>query len=155
VIDADGALLTRVASWCGVNAMWLKPVMIPVATFLDDWLQNGVRNPVKRWWLDLELVGGVAVTPKATNERDIDPARKVDPANQKMAYYHASMMPPPDDPSPHVVDRKAAMAARDILETPAQARARKAAGGPIPAHYRPTPPAGAKAAAGPAKSPYS
>jgi reductive dehalogenase len=155
VVDADGALLTRVASWCGVNAMWLKPIMVPIATFLDDWLENGKRNPAKRWWFDHEIVGGVAVTPKATNERDIDPKRKVDPAGQKMAYYHASMMPPPNDQRPHPVDRKAAMAAKDLLETPAQALARKAAAGPTPAHYRPTPPAVTEAKAEPAKSPYN
>jgi ferredoxin len=154
VVDADGALLTRVASWCGVNAMWLKPVMIPIATFLDDWLQNGIRNPVKRWWLDLEIVGGVAVTPKATNERDIDPARKVDPAAQKMAYYHANMMPPPNDPSPHAVDRRSAMAARALLETPDEARARKAAGGRAPMHYTPTPPVEARAKSERVTSPY-
>ena len=69
------------ASWLGVNAMWLKPLMVPIATFMDDWLGNGRRNPVKKWWLDHEIVNGVAVTPKATNQRDIDPARKVDPAH--------------------------------------------------------------------------
>ena len=33
VVDADGALMTRMASWLGVNAMWLKPLMVPIATF--------------------------------------------------------------------------------------------------------------------------
>jgi reductive dehalogenase len=145
VVDADGALLTRMASWLGVNAMWLKPLMVPIATFMDDWLQNGKRNPVKKWWLDHELVDGVAVTPKATNERDIDPARKVDPAKQKMAIYPASAMPPPDQQGPVEVDRKAAMV--DLAETPDQARARIAAGGKTPAHYVPTPPSGAPAKA--------
>jgi reductive dehalogenase len=140
VVDADGALLTRVASWLGVNAMWLKTVMVPIATRVDDWLGNGKRNPAKKWWFDHEIVGGVTVGAKATNARDIDPKRKVDPAHQKMAYYHASMMPPPNDPAPHAVDRKAAMAAKDLLETPAQALARKARGEPAPAHYTPTPP---------------
>jgi len=154
VVDADGAILTRIASWCGVNAMWLKPLMIPIATWLDDWLMNGKRNPLKRWWLDLEIVDGVAVTPKATNERDIDPGRKVDPANQKMAYYHASMMPPPNDSAPHPVDRKAAMAAKDLLETPVQALVRRASGGAKPAHYTPTPSVGIKSTAGRVASPY-
>ncbi len=45
---------------------------------------------------------------------------------QKMAYYHADMMPPPNDPAPFPVDRKAAMAAKDVLETPDEARARHA-----------------------------
>jgi reductive dehalogenase len=155
VVDADGALLTRIASWCGVNALWLKPLMVPIATWFDDWIGNGMRNPAKRWWFDHELIDGVAVDAKATNARDIDPARKVDAATQKMAYYHANKMPPPNDPSQHVVDRKAAMAAKELLETPNQARARKAASGPVPSHYIPTPPikiAAVEARA--AKSPY-
>src|SRR5690606_35807080 len=115
------------------------PLMVPFATWFDDWIGNGKRNLAKKWWFDLEIVGGVAVTPRATNERDIDPERKVDPASQKMAYYHASMMPPPNDPAPFPVDRKAAMAAKDMLETPDGARARRAEGGPRPAHYVPTP----------------
>ncbi len=155
VVDADGAVLTRVASWLGVNAMFLKPLMVPFATWFDDLVGNGRRNPAKKWWLDHEIVGGVVVAPRATNERDIDPERKVDAAAQKMAYYHANMMPPPNDPAPHVVDRKAAMAAKDLLETPDEARARHARGGAKPAHYVPTPPAGVAAGAQTAKSPYS
>jgi reductive dehalogenase len=145
VVDADGALLTRMASWLGVNAMWLKPLMVPIATFMDDWLANGKRNPAKKWWFDHELANGVAVVPKGTNQRDIEPDRKVDPAHQKMAIYHASMMPPPNEPGPVVVERKAAMAAVDLLETPSQAQRRTAAGGAAPLHYAPTAPVGAAA----------
>ena len=142
VIDADGALLTRLASWLGVNAMWLKPVMVPIATRVDDWLGNGRRNPLKKWWLDHELVDGVAVTPKGTNQRDLDPGRKVDAAKQKIAFYHADMMPPPDHLDAFPVDRKAALAAKDVLETPEEARRRHATGGPAPDHYHATPPDG-------------
>lgn len=120
--------------------MWLKPLMVPIATFMDDWLANGKRNAVKKWWLDHELVNGVAVTPKGTNQRDIDPGRKVDPANQKMAVYPASMMPPPNELGPVEVDRKAAMAVVKLLETPGQARTRVAAAGAAPFHYTPAPP---------------
>jgi len=144
VVDADGSVMTRVASWLGVNAMWLKPLMVPIATFLDDWLQNGKRNPAKKWWLDHELVNGIAVAPKGTNEREIDPTRKVDPGQQKMAVYHANMMPPPDEAGPVSVDRKAAMAAVSLLETPRAARERSAAGGTAPKHYIPTPPLNAE-----------
>ena len=156
VVDADGAVLTRVASWFGVNVMPLKPLMVPIATWFDDWIGNGRRNLAKKWWFDHEIVDNVVVTPRATNERDIDPARKVDPAAamQKMAYYHADSMPPPNDPAPHSVDRKAALAAKEKLETPEDARARHAAGGARPAHYIPTPPIGAAADAKAAKSPY-
>ncbi|MGB0629648.1 MAG: Fe-S protein [Alphaproteobacteria bacterium] len=142
VIDLDGALLTRAASWMGVNAMFLKPLMVPVAAWLDDKLGNGMRNPVKKWWFDHEIIDGVATDAKATNERDIEPDKKIDIEGQKMAYYHANMMPPPDQPEPFPVDRKAALKAKDLLETPDQARARVAAGGQMPDHYKPTPPIG-------------
>ncbi len=131
--------------------------MVPFATWFDDWIGNGRRNLSKKWWFDHEIVGGVTVAAKATNERDIDPARKVNAAGQKMAYYHANMMPPPNDPTPHVVDRKAAMAAKEVLETPDEARSRRSRGAPAPApaHYNPTPPIEiAAAAARAAKSPY-
>ena len=144
VVDADGALLTRAASWLGINAMWLKPLMVPIAAWLDDRLGNGRRNPVKKWWFDHEIVDGITVEPRVgTNQRDIDPSRKLDPLKQKMAYYNADMMPPPDAPAPVVLDRKAALAAKDVIESPEQARARVAKGAPRPAHYVPTPPAGA------------
>lgn len=142
VVSADGPLLTRVASWMGVNAMWAKPLMVPAAVRLDDALGHGKRNLVKKWWLDLEIVDGVCVTPRGVNERDIDPAREagLDPAKQKIAYYHADTMPPPDHIEPVPVDRKAALAGADRLETPSEARARRATGGgEVPAQYRPTP----------------
>lgn len=155
VVDADGAVVTRAASWLGINAMWLKALMVPIATRMDDWLGNGKRNLSKKWWFDHEIVGGIAVQPRATNQRDIDPGRIVDPAQQKMAYYPASMMPPPNDPSPHAVDRKAAMAARDWLETRERARSRHQSGAPAPAHYTPAPSKEFAAAESPASlNPY-
>lgn len=155
VVDADGAILTRMASWLGVNAMWLKPYMVPIATRMDDWLGNGKRNPVKKWWFNHEMIDGVAVDPpKGTSERDIDPNRKFDAAKQKMAYYHASDMPPPDQLDAVVVDRKAAMAAAAVIETPAEARKRVAGQGTKPAHYVPTPPLGLEIDKEAAKGPY-
>jgi len=124
VVDADGPLLTRVASWMGIHARWAKPLMVPVATWFDDWIGNGRRNPAKKWWFDHEVIGEVAVAPKGVNRRDIDPARKVDPAKQRIAIYPARMMPPPGARDPVPVDRKAALAAAAQLDTPARARAR-------------------------------
>jgi len=156
VVDADGGLLTRAAHWFGINVQWIKPVLVPIAAWLDDRLGNGMRNPVKKWWFDHELVGGVAVTPKGTNQRDIDPHKKVDLAHKTIAYYHANMMPPPDEPGPVEVDRKAALAAAALIETPEQARRRVAGGGSVPAHYIPTPPVGEARKSGEmaAASPY-
>jgi ferredoxin len=142
VVTWDGPIATQVASWLGINARWLKPILIPIATRLDDLLGHGVRNPAKKWWLDLEIVDGICVTPrKGVNQRDLDLDRKIDPATQKIAYYNANVMPPPDSYGmPIFPNRKEAIAAAALLETPDQARARIASGGPKPAHYVPTPP---------------
>ncbi|MBO22006.1 MAG: Fe-S protein [Rhodospirillaceae bacterium] len=143
VVDTDGPLFTRMASWMGVNATFLKPLMVPIATRVDDALGNGRRKRSKKWWFDHEVVGDRTVTPKGVNQREINPSRKVDPTKQPIAYYHANMMPPPDAPGAVPVDRKGAMAAGALLETPEEAKARVAAGKPAPDHYTPTPPTGA------------
>jgi len=142
VVTWDGPIATQVASWLGINARWLKPMLIPIAVKLDDVLGHGVRNPAKKWWLDLEIVDGICVEPrKGVNQRDLDLDRNVDPATQKIAYYNANAMPPPNS---HGIamppDRKAAIAAASVLETPEEARERIAVGGPKPAHYVPTKP---------------
>jgi epoxyqueuosine reductase QueG len=155
IIDADGALLTRAASWLGINAMALKPLLVPLAAWLDDRLGNGKRNPAKKWWFDHEIVDGVAVTPKSTNQRDIDPGRRIDVAKPKIAYYPASMMPPPDAVSAVPVDRKAALAAAERIETPAGALARRAAHGAIPPDYLATAATGrARSEAARVRGPY-
>ena len=140
VVTWDGPLATTVASWLGIHAGWLKPLLVPVATRLDDWLGYGVRNRVKRWWLDLEIVNGRCVTPsRGVNERDLNVDHKVDPGKQKIAYYNANVMPPPTaDGVPVVPNRKQALAAAAAMETPAVARKRYARGDARPAHYRPT-----------------
>ncbi len=145
VVDLDGGLFPRMASWMGVNAMFLKPLLVPAATWLDDRLGNGRRNPLKKWWFDHEIVDGATIDAPGTNQRDIDPGKKVDKTGQKIAYYHASMMPAPDQPGPFAVDRKAALRAAELVETPDEARARAARGGPAPGHYAPTPPVSDKA----------
>ena len=122
--------------------MWLKPLLVPIATRLDDRLGNGRRNPVKKWWFDHEIVDGVATTPRGSNEREIDPNRRLDRGKQKIAYYPADVMPAPDVSGPVVLDRKAGLAAAAELETPAGAKARAARGEPAPEHYRATPPVG-------------
>jgi reductive dehalogenase len=138
VVDADGAYLTRVASWMGINAMALKPLMVPIATWLDDKLGNGMRNPVKKWWFDHEIIDGISVDPpRGTNQRDIEPDRQVDAAKQKMAYYPANTMPAPDQKAPKPIDRKAAVKAGQLLERPSEAYLRHKAGGASPQHYQP------------------
>ncbi len=142
VVSWDGPITTQIASWCGVNAFWLKPLLVPIAVKLDDVLGHGVRNPAKKWWLDLEIVDGVCVEPtKGVNQRDLDVNRKIDLKKHKVAYYHANMMPPPNSSGmPIAVKRKEGLAAAIKVETVKQALARRAEGGPKPEHYIPTKP---------------
>jgi len=142
VVTWDGPIATQIASWLGINARWLKPVLVPIATRLDDWLGHGIRNPAKKWWLDLEMVNGVCVSPrKGVNKRDLNLKRFMDPANQKIAYYNADRMPPPNGQGiAYTPNRKEAIAAAARLETPEQALTRLKSHGPKPEHYVPTPP---------------
>ena len=137
VVSTDGALLHRMGTWLGVNAPWLKFLMVPIAVYLDDKLGYGRRNPTKRWWQDLELVDGVARKPKATNERDIDPTADTTGAKSPVGYYHAADMPPPDSKTPFPVDHKAAVKRAASIETVAQASARRQNNLTIPEHYIP------------------
>lgn len=102
---------------------------------LDDRVGNGNINPVKRWWQDLEVVGGQVRKPKLANARDLDLGKPMDPAKQKIAHYPAATTTPPDLATPFPPDRKRALAER--LETPSAARARRRNGGPRPAIYEP------------------
>jgi hypothetical protein len=74
-------------------------------------------------------------------QRDLNLKRNIDPSTQKIAYYNANLMPPPNS---HGIamppNRKEAIAAAAILETPAEARERVSRGGPTPEHYIPTAP---------------
>jgi hypothetical protein len=88
-----------------------------------------VRNTVKRWWFDLEVVDGVCVTPRGANERDLDLGRGDKLAReQKLAFF-----PPPLQPAGGTtvatavpIDRAAGQAAYAAAEKPAQARKRHA-----------------------------
>jgi len=142
VVTWDGPIATQVASWLGINVRRLKPYLVPIAVRLDDWLGHGIRNPAKKWWLDLEIVDGVCVEPrKGVNKRDLDLDRFIDAKTQKIAYYPANRMPPPNSHGmAKIPNRKEALAAAALLETPAQALARIKAGGAKPPHYVPTPP---------------
>ncbi len=138
VVSADGALLHRVGTWLGVNVPWLKSALVPIAVYLDDKLGYGKRNPLKRWWQDLEIVDGVARQPQATNERDIDLTADITGTKSPVGYYHAADMPPPDATEPVPVSHKEAIKRASLIETVAEAESRVARKAPVPEHYIPT-----------------
>jgi len=134
----EGLLAHRASLWIATHFPKAKPFLLR----LDDRLGNGDINPVKRWWVDLEMVGGKAVKPAHVNRRGLDIAKGAKLKDkQKIAYINADMLPPPNWNKPFPFDRKAGLAAAGRLETPAQARERIERGGPKPVHYVPPEPA--------------
>mgnify|MGYP000926046806 FL=1 len=142
----DGPLLHRLGSWLGINAMWLKPFLPPIAIWLDDVLGNGNPNDAKKWWLDLEVMGerSFKYNPenhvekaKGANRPKIDPKKKVNP-DTKIAYYPASSLPPPDLMEPYPTDRKKGLEIAAKAETPEEALERRKRGGEIPKEYIPS-----------------
>lgn len=104
------------------------PAARPAIIAMDDKLQNGRRNLIKRWWFDLEVVNGVAGKPVAgTNERDISLGRDDKlAAAQKLAMFPPGLQPPPGTTLDQVVpaDRLAGIEEYQRAESPEAARAR-------------------------------
>jgi len=90
---------------------------------LDDWLGFGNRNPVKKWWFDLQPKDNKLQPPDQTNERDNQPD-KAPPANHRIAYYNVDDLPGPNDTGPVPFDRQQGFDLADKLETPDEARKR-------------------------------
>ncbi|MBT5940272.1 MAG: 4Fe-4S dicluster domain-containing protein [Rhodospirillaceae bacterium] len=142
----DGPLLHQIGSWLGVNAMWLKPILAPIAIWLDDVLGNG--NPIdeKKWWLDLEVIGkrsfrydaeNTVEAAKGTNRPMIDPGKKPRGADN-IAHFPASTLPPPLMMEPCPTDRKLGLKIAAEAETVEEGLKRRAEGGPIPETYIPS-----------------
>ena len=98
----------------------------------DDRVGGGARNPVKRWWFDLEIVDGVAVPPIAgVNERDLNlDLGRMDKlaAGQKLAFFPPALQPAGGTTLQTVVplERQAGLAAYAAAESPTVARRRRA-----------------------------
>jgi hypothetical protein len=107
-------------------------ILAGVALRNDD----GITNP----YLDKKFAVTVVTTDYALA---IDqPLHSSAKRAKGLAYYHANMMPPPNQPEPVTVNRKEALAAGALLETPNEIITRLDEGGETPAHYRPTKPIG-------------
>ena len=94
----------------------------------DDQIGAGMRNPVKRWWLDLEIINGVCVTPSGVNERDLDLDRTHKLAQtQKLAFFPPNLQPPLGTTASSTVplDREAGLKAYASAEKPSKAKKRQ------------------------------
>ncbi|MEZ5739840.1 MAG: 4Fe-4S dicluster domain-containing protein [Burkholderiaceae bacterium] len=96
---------------------------------LDDKLERGTINPLKKWWWDIELdrVTGGYVKAAQTHTRGLQKDLKLRYEDQTLAVYPADKMPPPY-PVAFPVDREEGIARYKALLTPAEHRRRVAAG---------------------------
>jgi ferredoxin len=139
LMNANGSACGRCMKTCPYNRedlveseklLWLS-IQVPEARRAlieyDDAVNGGARNPVKRWWFDLEIVDKAAVRPKGANERDLSPGREQKLAKtQKLAFFPPQLQPPGGATLKAVVpiDRPAGLAAYAAAESPAAARKR-------------------------------
>ncbi len=118
--------------WLSINVPAARRQLIDY----DDRIGGGERNPVKRWWFDLEITDGVAVAPIAgVNERDLDLDRKDKlAAGQKLAFFPPALQPAGGTTLQTVVplDRQAGLAPYVAAESPLAARHRRAKPTPAP-----------------------
>ena len=96
---------------------------------LDDWLERGSINPVKKWWWDIELdrKSGRYVRAAQTHARGLQKGLDLKYADQTLAVYPADRMPPPY-PVAFPVNREEGIARYRALLTPEEYKARLARG---------------------------
>jgi reductive dehalogenase len=141
ITNAAGAMCGRCMKTCPWNLeglfaesgfRWLAmnlPQSARMLAELDDRLDNGSINPVKKWWWDVELdrKTGRYVRAAQVNQRGLQKELKLRYEDQTLAVYPADRMPPPY-PVTFVANREEGIARYKAMLTPAQHKARIAAG---------------------------
>ena len=120
--NKEGLLAHNLAMWAAIKLPWSRRFLI----WLDDFMGYGKRNPIQRWWLDLEIVGKKVVKPKGVNERDLTLDRDTGIGNEKVAMYPWEKLPKPDGKGAQPVDRKQGLKDRAAAEAALKALKEKA-----------------------------
>lgn len=121
--NVEGILAERPFQWAAARI----PASRRMIARLDDRFRRGSINPVKKWWVDIEMVDGVPVAPpKGANARGLTIGRK--PRDEAGYAIFPSEIAPPNDHGPSVfpLDRDAGIAAARTAESPDDARKRVA-----------------------------
>ena len=104
--NKEGLMTHRLALWLAIK--W--PVSRRLLIWLDDRLGYGRRNPIKKWWLDLETVAGRVVRPARSSERDLTLDRAQPKGNGKIAVCGIDTLPSGDCKTPQPIHRKDGLA---------------------------------------------
>jgi len=123
--NLEGLFAEQGVRWLAMNF----PGSARVLAALDDRLDRGTINPVKKWWWDIELdrPSGRYVRAAQTHARGLQKDLQLKYEEQTLAVYPADTMPPPY-PVPFPVNREEGIRRYRAMLTPAQYRARLAAG---------------------------
>lgn len=112
--NLEGIFKEKPFRWAAMNV----PKLAPVLAKLDDVVDNGTLNPVKKWWWDLEIDedGGYRPTKLPVNERALQKDLNLKYEDQTLAVYPAPLAPHPY-PYPFPMDREAGIAAYQAMIT--------------------------------------
>jgi reductive dehalogenase len=123
--NLEGLFADDAFRWAAMNF----PRQARLLADLDDRLDRGTMNPVKKWWWDIELDtrSGCYVRARTTNARGLNKDLDLKYEDQTLAVYPADKMPPPY-PVAFPLHREEGIERYKSLLTPAQYRERLAAG---------------------------
>ena len=111
--NLEGIFSEKPFRWAAMNI----PATAPILAKLDDAVDNGTLNPVKKWWWDLEIEadGGYRPTRTPVNARALQKDLDLRYEDQTLAVYPAPLAPHPY-PYPYPMDREKGIEAyRDMI----------------------------------------
>ena len=119
--NVEGVLAERPFQWAAMKLPFARSWIAQ----LDDRIGRGSINPVKKWWVDIEMIDGTPVAPpKGANSRNLNFERK---AREESGYalFPPELAPPgPDGMATFPLDREAGIAAAAAAERPVDAAKR-------------------------------
>ena len=119
--NIEGVLSERPFLWAAMNLPFTRRWIAR----LDDAVGNGLINPVKKWWWDLDAdEDGNLILAERTNRRQFSKRTSMDPAKQTMACYPAEIASPPVAEQPVILHRKIAVQKYKNAESPEEYKAR-------------------------------
>ena len=123
--NLEGLFKEKPFRWAAMNI----PQLAPALAKLDDAVDNGTLNSVKKWWWDLEITedGGYRPTQKPVNARALQKDLDLKYEDQTLAVYPAPLAPHPY-PYPFPMDREAGIEAYQAMVTADEYKARLARG---------------------------
>ena len=119
--NIEGVLAERPFLWAAMNLPFTRKWIAQ----LDDKVGNGLINPVKKWWWDLDSDREGNIMPaERTNRRQFSKRTNMDPAKQTMGCYPADVASPPVAEQPVILHRKVAVQKYKSAESPEEYKAR-------------------------------